>query len=365
MGPAFSERRSRLLTTMAVAPDCALYVTNPVDVMWLTGFTGVTSSSGQALVSSALEVLITDNRYTERALADCPDIEVYIPPRPPMASLLARLANAGVRTVLVDESVATVASVRRLAELAAEHSMSVEATAFVLPALRMDKDEFEIASLRRACELSDAALEKALAKLHVGMTEKQFAFILETAMVELGADGRAFESIVAAGPHSAIPHHSPTDRPIVKGDLLKVDFGALVAGYHADETRTFVIGEPAAWQVEIHAVVEHAQRTGREALRAGVTLAEVDSAVREVLADAGYLEAFVHGLGHGVGLQIHEEPFFSPTGAGILSAGHAVTIEPGVYLPGKGGVRIEDTLVVRTSDAESLTTTPRDLRVLC
>lgn len=365
MTPDFAARRARLLAQTGVPDDCVLYVTNPVDVRWLTGFTGVTSSSGQVMVGALAQLLVTDSRYTERALADCPDIEVFIPPRPPMVSLLSRLAHAGVRKVLVDESVATVAGLRRLSELANEQGMTSDAMALPLPTLRMDKDECEIAALRRACEISDEALDVALQKLHVGMTEKQFAFILETAMVELGADGRAFESIVAAGPHSAIPHHSPTDRPIERGDLLKVDFGALADGYHADETRTFVIGQPADWQTEIHAAVESAQRTGREALRAGVTLGEVDAAVRAVLSEVGYLDAFIHGLGHGVGLQIHEEPFFAPNGAGILAAGHAVTIEPGVYLPGKGGVRIEDTLVVRASDAESLTTTARNLRVLC
>lgn len=365
MKPDYAARRARLIAQLNLADDTAVYVTNPVDVRWLTGFTGVTSSSGQAMVGTKAHLLITDNRYTERAKSDCTDIEVYIPPRPPMSSLLARLAASGVTKVVVDESIATVASVRRLAEAAQEHSLTVDAIALPLPVLRMDKDEFEIAALRRACELSDAALEQSLQKLHVGMTEKQFAFLLETTMVELGADGRAFESIVAAGPHSAIPHHSPTDRPIQLGDLLKVDFGALADGYHADETRTFVIGEPASWQSEIHAAVEAAQRTGRDALRAGVTLGDVDAVVRAVLADVGYLDAFIHGLGHGVGLQIHEEPFFAPNGAGILAAGNAVTIEPGVYIPGKGGVRIEDTLVVRESDAESLTTTPRDLRVLC
>lgn len=365
MSPDYSARRRRLLDHMATADDSALYVTNPVDVRWLTGFTGVTGQSGQTMVGANTQFLITDNRYTERALADCPDIEVYIPPRPPMASIMARLAKSGVTRVLVDESIVTVAGARRLAEVATEHGVSVEAVAFTLPTLRMDKDECEIASLRRACELSDAALEVALQRFHLGMTEKQLAFILESAMVELGADGRAFESIVAAGPHSAIPHHSPTDRPIERGDLLKIDFGALADGYHADETRTFVIGPPESWQVEIHAAVAAAQKTGRDALRAGVTLGEVDAAVRTVLKDVGYLDAFIHGLGHGVGLQIHEEPFFAPNGAGILAEGHAVTIEPGVYLPGKGGVRIEDTLVVRTTDAESLTTTPRELRELC
>jgi Xaa-Pro dipeptidase len=183
-------------------------------------------------------------------------------------------------------------------------------------------------------------------------------------MREGGAEAPAFETIVAAGEHSAIPHHEPTDRPLRRGDLLKIDFGARYRGYHADMTRTFVLGEPADWQRDLHALVARAQAAGREALAPGAELPQVDAAARTVIAAAGHGEHFGHGLGHGVGLQIHEAPTIGYAATGILADGTPVTVEPGVYLPGQGGVRIEDTLVVRPGGAESLTTASRELVVL-
>jgi Xaa-Pro aminopeptidase len=184
-------------------------------------------------------------------------------------------------------------------------------------------------------------------------------------MLEAGAEAAAFDSIVAGGPHSAIPHHTPTDRPLEPGDLLKIDFGALHAGYHADETRTFVVGAAAQdWQRDLHALVAQAQRAGCEALAVGASLREVDEAARSVIRDAGHADHFGHGLGHGVGLDIHEVPFLGATADGSLVDRTPVTVEPGVYLPGRGGVRIEDTLVVRTGGPVSLTMTTRELLVL-
>ena len=183
-------------------------------------------------------------------------------------------------------------------------------------------------------------------------------------MLDHGADGPAFETIVAAGANSAIPHHRPTDAVLAKGDLVKIDFGALVGGYHSDMTRTFVLGSPADWQREIFEVVAAAQVAGRRALHVGAALADVDAAARRVIDDAGYAEHFGHGLGHGVGLQIHEAPGINSSAAGTLPAGAVVTVEPGVYLPGRGGVRIEDTLLVGQPGPESLSRFPRELIVL-
>ncbi|OPE45263.1 M24 family metallopeptidase, partial [Mycolicibacterium diernhoferi] len=182
-----------------------------------------------------------------------------------------------------------------------------------------------------------------------------------------GADGVSFETIVATGANSAIPHHRPTDAVLTDGDFVKIDFGALVAGYHSDMTRTFVLGQAAQWQLDVYQLVADAQRAGREALAPGVALKEVDAASRQVIADAGFAENFGHGLGHGVGLQIHEAPGISASAAGTLLAGAAVTVEPGVYLPGRGGVRIEDTLVVGSENApipELLTRFPKELAVI-
>lgn len=165
-------------------------------------------------------------------------------------------------------------------------------------------------------------------------------------MLDHGADGPSFETIVATGANSAIPHHRPTDAVLATGDFVKIDFGALVSGYHSDMTRTFILGRAEQWQLDLYELVAASQAAGREALAAGVELRAVDAASRQVIIDAGYGDHFNHGLGHGVGLQIHEAPGLNSAAAGTLLAGSAVTVEPGVYLPGRGGVRIEDTLVV-------------------
>jgi Xaa-Pro aminopeptidase len=190
---------------------------------------------------------------------------------------------------------------------------------------------------------------------------------LEALMLEHGADGPSFETIVAAGANSAVPHHRPTEAVLSAGDFVKIDFGALVGGYHSDMTRTFILGKAGQaqqWQREIYDLVATAQRAGRRALESGMPLSEVDAAARQVIAEAGYGEHFGHGLGHGVGLQIHEAPGISAAAAGTLRAGSVVTVEPGVYLPDRGGVRIEDTLVVGERAPELLTRFPKELAIL-
>jgi Xaa-Pro aminopeptidase len=232
-------------------------------------------------------------------------------------------------------------------------------------ALRMVKDEVELAALRQAAAIADAALTDVIDGLVLGRTERHVARELERRMLESGAEAAAFETIVATGPNSAIPHHRPTDRRILQGDLLKIDFGARFDGYHSDMTRTFVVGaNPADWQVEIYDLVFAAQRAGRQALAPGAEVTAVDAAARNVITEAGHGEHFGHGLGHGVGLQIHEAPLIAATGAGILHAGCPVTVEPGVYLPGRGGVRIEDTLVVGADGPDLLTLSTKELLVL-
>jgi Xaa-Pro aminopeptidase len=182
-------------------------------------------------------------------------------------------------------------------------------------------------------------------------------------MFERGAEALAFETIMASGPNSAIPHHRPTDRVVEAGDLVKIDFGARVDGYHADCTRTFVVGPPSDWQSEIHAAVQASQAAGVEALRAGVPVAEVDQAARAVLEEAGWLKYFTTGLGHGVGLEIHEDPYVGARTAGKLSAGTTLTVEPGIYLPGRGGVRIEDTVLVEETPRVLTTLTTELLEI--
>jgi Xaa-Pro aminopeptidase len=188
------------------------------------------------------------------------------------------------------------------------------------------------------------------------LTESQFALALDTAMRRGGAEGTAFETIVASGPNSAKPHHRPGERVIVPGDPVVVDFGAIFEGYRSDMTRTFCVGaEPTGELARVFAVVKEAQAAGVAAVRSGIGAKEVDEVCRQVIGDAGWADAFEHGTGHGVGLDIHEAPTVSPLGTAILGPGVVVTVEPGVYLPGLGGVRIEDTLVVTAEGSRSLT----------
>jgi Xaa-Pro aminopeptidase len=216
-----------------------------------------------------------------------------------------------------------------------------------------------------ACRLSDAALAEVLPQIKPGMSERGLASLLDHTMALLGADRPAFDTIVASGPNGAIPHHAPTDRELTRGDLVTMDFGALHDGYHADMTRTVAIGFVADWQREIYDLVALAQEVGIAVLEDGVEAGTVDAAAREVIEAAGHAAHFQHGLGHGVGLEIHEAPMLGYGRTSKLSDRVPVTVEPGVYLPGEGGVRIEDVLVVTAGDrARFLTSTTRELLVL-
>jgi Xaa-Pro aminopeptidase len=230
---------------------------------------------------------------------------------------------------------------------------------------RAVKDRDEIASLARACDITVRALEVLMDEVRVGDTEIAVARRLEQLFGELGAEDRAFDTIVGSGPHSAIPHHQPGRRTLAAGDLVVVDCGARVDGYHADMTRTFVVGrDPEPWQAELHAAVERAQAAATAAYRAGAVARELDAIARGNLTESGLGDRFTHGLGHGVGLEIHEAPNVGARSTGTIGADMVITVEPGAYLPGRGGVRIEDTLVVSDAAPRILTEAPRGLRVV-
>lgn len=343
-----------------------MLVSDLVNVRYLAGFTG----SNAALLVFAGDtpaVLATDGRYRTQAARQAPDLETVIE-RACGRHLVARAVSDGARRIGFESHVVTVDGFYALARELGDPPAELVRTPGAVEALREVKDAGEVALLRLACEAADAALAELVegGGLRPGRTERAVGRELEALMLEHGADGPSFETIVAAGANSAIPHHRPTDAVLAPGDFVKIDFGALVGGYHSDMTRTFVLGKAgkaAAWQREIYQLVSEAQRAGREALEVGATLSDVDAAARLVIADAGYAENFGHGLGHGVGLQIHEAPGISSTAAGTLLAGSVVTVEPGVYLPDRGGVRIEDTLVVGER-SELLTRFPKELAVL-
>lgn len=343
------------------------------NVRYLSGFTG---SNGALLVfaDDREPVLATDGRYRTQAAEQAVGLEIAIE-RALGRYLVGRAAADGVGKLGFESNVVTVDAFDALTSELGERKAATELmrAAGTVEALREIKDDGEVALLRLACEAADAALADLVERggLRPGRTEREVSRDLEALMLDHGADAISFETIVAAGPNSAIPHHRPTDAVLATGDFVKIDFGALVAGYHSDMTRTFVLGKAADWQLEIYQLVADAQRAGREALRPGASLRDVDGAARQLIVDAGYGEQFGHGLGHGVGLQIHEAPGIGATSTGTLLAGSVVTVEPGVYLPGRGGVRIEDTLVVpdeaaaaRGHEPELLTRFPKELAVL-
>jgi Xaa-Pro aminopeptidase len=342
-----------------------MLVSDLINVRYLSGFTG---SAGALLVyaDGRPAVLVTDGRYRTQAAAEAPDLELAIE-RTGAKHLVGRAAAAGVRRLGFESHVVTVDGFDTLSG-AASGTELIRASGAV-EALREVKDAGEVALLRLACEAADAALTDLVDSggLRPGRTEREVSRDLEALMLDHGADAVSFETIVAAGANSAIPHHRPTDAVLAPGDLVKIDFGALVAGYHSDMTRTFVLHPAADWQRELYQLVITAQRAGRVALAPDADLRDVDAAARQVISDAGYGECFGHGLGHGVGLRIHEAPGINATADGTLLAGAVVTVEPGVYLPGRGGVRIEDTLVVADTPGHNpdlLTQFPKDLTIL-
>ena len=320
-------------------------VTNLINVRYLTGFTG---SNAALLVSNDNAIVATDSRYDIQVRNQVPDLEAVIGRNFP--ELL--LANLPKSEVLIEGTQLSIDAFRRL-ENSYDHSFT--SSSGVIEQLRAVKDDSEIALIKIACEISCQSFMDVIESIKPGQTEKEVRNALEGRMRLNGADDVAFASIVASGPNSAIPHHEPTDRVIKVGDLLKIDFGAKIDGYHADCTRTVVIGQPADWQLELHAAVASSQRAGREAIRSGIKFTEVEDAVVSSLAESGYREFFTHGLGHGVGLQIHEDPFFGRIEDAKIASNTVITIEPGAYLVNKGGVRVEDTIVVDSQGYQNLT----------
>ncbi|WP_197731523.1 M24 family metallopeptidase [Nocardia cyriacigeorgica] len=365
--PDYAARRSALRSLLVENEIDGLLVTDLINIRYLTGFTGSNAallvSSWDAHGAEDRTVISTDGRYRTQVAEQVPDLHADIVRA--CARRVVELAGEWqLGRVGYESHVVTVDEHRGFEELST--GLELVATPGLVEQLRMVKDAYEVDRLRAACAVGDAALATLLDRgaLRPGRTERQVARDLEWAMFEHGGEAVAFETIVAAGANSAVPHHRPTDAVLATGDFVKLDFGAVVGGYHSDMTRTLVLGRPADWQREVYELVREAQRAGREALRPGVPVADVDGAARAVIDAAGHGALFVHGLGHGVGLRIHEAPGIAKAGTGTLLSGVAVTVEPGVYFPGRGGVRIEDTLVVREGGPELLTRTSKDLTVV-
>jgi len=358
-------RRQALQSMVAALGADAALITSLPNVRYLTG---LASSNAAVLLPAdgAAAVLATDSRYAGAARRDCPDLDLlterFIEPA------LARLAgHRGLSRLAFEAQEMTVERHQEFA--AAAPGVDLVPLGRAVEQLRMVKDETEIALLAQACAITSQAFDQIVASIRPGMTERELAVLVERTMADLGAEQPAFETIVASGPNGAIPHHVPSGRELAAGDLVTIDCGARYAGYHADMTRTVALGEPAGWQRDIYALVAAAQQAGIDAAVPGADVAQVDGAARGLISRAGHGDHFQHGLGHGVGLEVHEAPIMGYGRTGTLGDRVPITVEPGIYLPGQGGVRIEDTLVVRAvtgmaAPQELLTTTTRELLVL-
>lgn len=369
---AHTRRRERLAAALREQRADAMLVTRLANIRYLTGFTGshaalLVPAGGGASASAALA---TDARYRLQAAEEAADagadLELVIE-RDTARSLVARAVRRGSRAIAVESHDITVDDHHLLAEAITDagggDAAELVPVGRLVEAERTIKDEAELELLREACRATDWAFRCVVSTIRPGTTEREISVALQGRFAECGAD-TGFEPVVAAGPNAAHPHHHPTDRPLVAGDLLVMDLGARYHGYHADMTRTVAVGKPAGWQRYVYDLVAEAHQAGRAALRPGTELGEVDEAARAGIRAGGYGENFVHGLGHGVGLEIHEHPYIGPSAAGKLPAGAPVTVEPGVYLAGHGGVRIEDTFLPSAEAPEPLTRTGRELLVL-
>jgi Xaa-Pro aminopeptidase len=350
--PADPGRLDRLRAVLTGRSLSGAVITNRANVRYLTGFTG---SNGALVVPAEAEPsLITDGRYVDQAAAESPGFALTCA-RHLVEAMAQELTHGrwGVETHDL--------SVDAHAALAGAAGAALEALGRTVEELRVVKDDAEVAALRQACAISTEALSALFAAPLSGLTERQIARRLENLMLDLGADGVAFDTIVAVGENSAIPHHAPSDRPVAIGDLLKLDFGAESAGYHADCTRTVVLGTADRWQRDIHRAVREAQAASVATLVDGCELSVPWIAATNALGESGWLEHFTTGLGHGVGLEIHEDPYPSQRATGRIRSRTVLTIEPGIYLPGRGGVRIEDTVLVTSDSPEILTSWTTEL----
>ena len=362
-------RLGRLRDRLADSGVDAAVIVEPANVRWLTGFTG--SNGTVVVLGSGEALLVTDSRYAEQApaqLADagCPDeVEVVVARRAAhaVAERLGVVARLG-----LEDSVArlgledTVAWGEQIRWSEAVDASTVPLTEAV-EELRAVKDPAELARMQAAARIADGALAATEPMLRPGVTEAQLQQALDDAIRAAGSSGPAYDTIVASGPNSALPHARPTEREFQAGDLVIVDVGATVDGYRSDMTRSFVLGDPDEQAETMLELVGRSQSAGVEAVRPGVEAGDIDGVCRSVIEEAGMGEAFLHGSGHGVGLDIHELPRVSSGSSAVLEPGNVLTVEPGVYFPGVGGARVEDLLVVTDDGCRALTLYPKTPQV--
>jgi Xaa-Pro aminopeptidase len=353
----YARRIDRLRAGLPELEADAFLATSLPNVRYLTGFTG---SNAQVLLSIERGAFFTDGRYERQASHEVPDLERIVYPMELAVAFAEVCGQLELSRVAFEADDVTVS----VHDALDHEGLELVPTRGVVERLRWVKEPAERRLLGEAQAIADRTFEEITGRLREGITEKELALDIETTMRRLGADAVAFDSIVAFGESAAEPHHGPGDRALRRGDMVTMDFGALMGGYHSDMTRTVAYGDPPAQLRDVYAIVRAAQQAGIDAVRAGASGGDVDEASRSVVREAGFDHAFKHGLGHGVGLQIHEGPNFRRGGTDVLPAGAVMTVEPGVYLDGVGGVRIEDMVEVLEDGAALIPTAPRELMVL-
>ncbi len=355
-----SGRAARLVERLPDLGADLLMVTSLVNVRYLTGYTG---SNGAVLLGPRARTFLTDFRYIEQSAVEVGDAFERRIVAQDLIDGVIELVGAGALRLAFEDAHLTV---RAHAHLRQSLPPGVELVAAGDPVeeLRLVKEPDEIRMIAEATRLADEALASILEQGLVGRTEREVATALTRAMVDRGAQGTSFDPIVACGPHGALPHAEPRDVEIVPNQLVVIDWGAQLDGYCSDCTRTVATGEPGEEARAAYELVREAQRLGLEAVRPGVGGREADAAARAVIDGAGHAEHYGHGLGHGVGLEIHEAPRLSQRSESVLAAGNVVTVEPGVYLPGRFGVRIEDLVVVTDTGTRVLTSLPKELQIV-
>ncbi len=347
-------RLSRLKQLMKKEGLGSLLVTRREDVRYLTGFTG---SAGSLLVASGRPRLITDFRYQLQSCRETEGVEVVIQKKDFFTALHEVADRLGIDTIVFDESSITIEELKKLKK----PGLRPLGHRDLVRQLRLRKDRHELKHIRTAIRRAEESFGELKPSIKPGATERELAFKLEYLMRDKGARKSAFDTIVASAGNGAMPHASATNRRIRKGDLVTFDFGAEADGYFCDITRTLCVGRPSARQREVHELVRTAQAAAIKSIRPGVSCKSVDDAAREVIGRAGHEKHFGHGTGHGIGLMVHEGPSISPLSKDIVAPDMVFTVEPGIYIPGWGGVRIEDMILATGSGVKVLTTLPRDL----
>jgi Xaa-Pro aminopeptidase len=355
-----SARADRAADLLAGAGIDLLLVSNLVNLRYLTGYTG---SNGVALVGPDTRTFITDFRYVEQAAEQVDPAFVRRRAPQELIDAIGGVLPGGSMRLGFEDADVSVREHARLRELLPERVELIGVDGLI-EGLRAIKDPEEVARIRSASQIADVALERLLEGGLAGRTERELALELEQVMRLLGAQRPSFDSIVAAGPHGALPHATPRDVQVARGQLVVIDWGAQLDGYCSDCTRTIAAGEPDDAARAVYELVRAAQVSGLEAVRAGVAGREVDAVARAGIDAGGLGERFGHGLGHGVGLDIHEGPRLSQRSGDILATGNVVTVEPGIYLPGELGVRIEDLVVVTDDGCDILTSIGKELLVV-